>query len=152
MFSHGAVGHFGLDDRLDPGRLRLLDRLGERGVFANERIEPLAQIARLRFGEAAPHLAGIEQPVPFAATHVERGDLARLRAELLDEGHDWKRVALAALDLDPAFHPAGAVGRVLLLADDAFKAHGAGALPDLSAVALQMLGKEDTLGGFSEEL
>jgi hypothetical protein len=75
MFRHGAVGDFGLDHRLDPGRLRLADRLRERGFLAYEWIEPLAQIARLRFGEAAAHLAGIEQPVALAATHVDEAIL-----------------------------------------------------------------------------
>jgi len=74
----------------------------ERGVCANERIEPLAQIARLRFGEAAAHLSGIEQPVALTATHIEGGDPPRLGAELLDEGYDRERVAFAALYLDPA--------------------------------------------------
>jgi hypothetical protein len=95
--------------------------------------------------------ASIEQLVPFSATHVERGDLARLGAELLDKGHDRKRIALAALHLDPAFHAPGAIGRVLLLADDPFKTHGAGALMDLYAASLQVLGVEDAFGGAGQQ-
>jgi hypothetical protein len=146
VFRHRAVGDFGLAHRLHPGRLRLLHRLGKRGVFANERIEPLSQVTRHRFGVAAAHLTGVEQPVPLTATHIERGDSPRLRAELLDESHDRKCVAVAVFDFDPAFHPPGAIGRVLLLADDPFKAHGAGALVDLRAVSLQVLGTEDAFG------
>jgi hypothetical protein len=103
VFRHRAVGHFGLDRRLHPGGFRLLDRPGQRRVLADERIEPLAQIARNRLGVAAAHLAGVEQPFAFTPTHIQRGDPARLGAELLDEGHDREGVALAALDLDPAF-------------------------------------------------
>jgi hypothetical protein len=105
VFRQCAVGDFGLDRRFYPGRFGLVDRLGERRVFADKWIEPLAEMAGFCFGEAAAHLAGVEQLVPFTATHVERGDPAWLRAKLLDEGDDWKRIALAALDLDPAFHP-----------------------------------------------
>ena len=68
-------------------------------VLADERIEPLAQIARRRLGLAAAHLTGREQPVPFTATYIQRGDPARLGAELLDEGHDREHTALAHLTL-----------------------------------------------------
>jgi hypothetical protein len=51
-----AVGDLGVEHRLHPGRIRLLDRFGERGVFAYEWIEPLAQVARHGFGVAAAHL------------------------------------------------------------------------------------------------
>ena len=85
------------------------------------------------------HLAGIEQPVPFPAADIQRGDPARLRAELLHEGDDRKGIALAALDFDPAFYAPGAIGRVLLFADDPLEAHGAGTLMDLGAVSLEVL-------------
>jgi hypothetical protein len=51
-------------------------------------LEPLAQITCHRLGVAAAYLAGVELPFAFTPTHVQRGDPARLGAELLDEGQD----------------------------------------------------------------
>ena len=42
VFGQRAVSDFGLEHRLHPSRFRLLDRLGERRVPADKRIEPLA--------------------------------------------------------------------------------------------------------------
>ena len=44
------------------------------------------------------------------------------------------------------------MGRVLLLADGPFQSHRAGALTNLCAVSLQVLGVEEALGGASEEV
>src|SRR4051794_6144002 len=103
-----AVLDFGEDARPDPCGFRLAYRFRQRRLPQDQRIEPLAHRAGDRLGVAAAHLAGIQEALAVAAADIQRRDLARLGAELLDERHDRKRIALDALELDPALLPSRA--------------------------------------------
>ena len=72
-------------------------------------------------GVAAARLAGVDEPIPLAPSHVKRGDFARARAELLDKGHDGESVALRAFELEPGFLTARAVSRIAALGNDSLK-------------------------------
>src|SRR5436305_9084964 len=139
VVSERAVFHLDLEVRFNPGRLRLPDGYVERRGAADQRIEALAQFPRALFGVAAADLAGIEQLAALAPADIERGDLARVSAELFDKGYDRQRIALLALQLDPALLPAGAVRRVDALGHDAFQPEPTGRGEHLIAPRLDAL-------------
>lgn len=108
-----AVFDFRLDDRLHPCRFRLLDRDRERRTPNDQRIEPLAHLARNCLGVAAARLSRVDEAISLAAADVERSDLARARPEFLHKGDDRKGVGLRAFELEPGL--LAARGRQLLI-------------------------------------
>jgi hypothetical protein len=142
VIGDAAVLDLGEDIAPDPSGFRFLDRDGERRAFDDQWVEPLAHLARRRQGVAGARLTGVDEAITLAAAEVERGDAPGSCAELLHERHDGKGVALGAFELDPAFLPSGAVGRVAQLGHDAFQPELAGmAIDGLAVLLFEELGE-----------
>src|SRR5581483_3407891 len=125
-----AVFDFRLDDWFDPCRFRLIHRDRERRAPNDQRIEPLAYLARNRLGVAAARLSRVDEAISLAAAAVERSDLARASPALHHKGDDRKGVGLRAFELEPGFLAARAIGRVTPFGDDALEAQLAGVAID----------------------
>jgi hypothetical protein len=91
-----TVGDDRLDDRLDPGDVRLAHREGERLTATDERRQALVQLPRSGRVEAGD-LAGIEQFAVVAAADADRSDAGTVRGE----AHDRELLGSQAFHLDP---------------------------------------------------